>query len=237
MSSTSEKGHAKNIANFKLLITQAEGVGVIYNPSNPDLATEALGALYDTNFFNQGTVNTATPPYSNAVNAREIIFKPLNRLVTKLRRVYKSTAGVTPVQLENFMTIARKIKGDRKVEIPRDDTEHHHSVAQLSYDQRTNSVDQLIALLTSTPGYNPNEVEYKIVTLTAMYNNMLVKTEAVNQTFVPLNNARTLRDNTMYLSPNNLVDTAYKAKDYLFTILDTDSAQYKSISKIRFSRK
>lgn len=65
---------------------------------------------------------------------------------------------------------------------------------------------------------------------------MLKTTQKVADTFVPLNNARSLRNNTMYLSENNLVDIANKAKDYLYTILDSDSAQYKAISKIKFKK-
>ena len=38
-------------------------------------------------------------------------------------------------------------------------------------------------------------------------------------------------------SEDNLVDTANKAKDYLFTILDSDSVQYKTISKIKFKKR
>ena len=38
-------------------------------------------------------------------------------------------------------------------------------------------------------------------------------------------------------SPDNLVDIANKAKDYLFTILDSDSAQYKAIAKIKFRKR
>ena len=35
MASTSEKGHAKNIANANLLNTHIIELGAIYNPSNP----------------------------------------------------------------------------------------------------------------------------------------------------------------------------------------------------------
>jgi len=40
----------------------------------------------------------------------------------------------------------------------------------------------------------------------------------------------------MYLSVDNLVDTFNKAKDYLFTILDSNSVQYKAIAKIKFKK-
>ena len=82
-----------------------------------------------------------------------------------------------------------------------------------------------------------NETEYKVVTYQDKKAQMLVKTQAVADTFVPLNNARSSRNNTLYLSDDNLVDTANKAKDYLFTILDASSAQYKAIAKIKFKKR
>lgn len=58
----------------------------------------------------------------------------------------------------------------------------------------------------------------------------------VGNTYIPLNSARGKRNNTLYLAEDNLVDTFNKAKDYLFAILDVDSAEYKAISKIRFKK-
>ncbi|WP_333600820.1 hypothetical protein [Flavobacterium sp.] len=238
--STSEKGHAKNIANLKLLITHITEIGANYNPSNPNITLDILQSIYDKAHLKQINVNTLQGPYKTAVAERENLFKPLNRLITKLRRVYKATQGVQPNQLENFMTIARKIKGDRKQENPEStDTttaQTQYSVSQLSYDQRTNSLGLLIGLLNTTTNYNPNEDAYKTTTLQTLQDEMLEKTAAVGATFVPFNNARSIRNSQLYFDTNNLVDTAYTAKDYLFTILDTSSTQYKAISKIKFSR-
>jgi hypothetical protein len=138
------------------------------------------------------------------------------------------------------MTIARKLKGIRKVVNPittsTTEEQTQHSTSQLSYDQRTNNMDLLISLLQNTANYNPNEVEYQIATYQTQKAQMLQSTQAVADTFVPLNNARSTRNNTMYISDDNLVDTANKAKDYLFTILDGNSVQYKAISKIKFKK-
>ncbi len=65
---------------------------------------------------------------------------------------------------------------------------------------------------------------------------MLQATQNVTNKFVPLNNARSTRNNSMYLSEDNLVDTYNKAKDYLFSILDSKSVQYKAIAKIKFKK-
>jgi len=111
MASTSEVGHAKNIANLNLLNTNIIALGAIYNPSNSKLKLLNLQDIYANAFSQQATVNNLVAPYSIAVDDRERIFKPLNRELTKLRKAYKATEGVTQVQLEDFMTIIRKLKG------------------------------------------------------------------------------------------------------------------------------
>lgn len=241
MASTSEVGHAKNIANLNLLNTNIIALGAIYNPSNPKLKLNNLQDLYTNALAQQESVNNLVAPYSIAVDDRENIFKPLNRDLTKLRKAYKATDGVTQVQLEDLMTIIRKLKGTEKTKaiISTDPTvtQDSYSTSQMSYDQRTNNMDLLISLLQNTPNYIPNEEDYKISTYQDKKAKMLQKTQAVANAFVPLNNARSTRNNTLYLSADNLVDTANKAKDYLFTILDANSIQYKVIAKIKFKKR
>ena len=241
MASTSEVGHAKNIANLNLLNTNIAALGNIYNPSNPKLQLANLQNLYTTAFNNQESVNNLVAPYSLAVDEREIIFKPLNRELTKLRKAYKATDGVTAVQLEDFMTVVRKLKGVKKAttktSTDSEEAQSAHSTSQMSYDQRTNTMDLLISLLQNTANYNPNEVEYQVATYQAKKALMLQKTQDVANAFIPLNNARSTRNATLYNNDDNLVDIANKAKDYLFTILDVNSAQYKAISKIKFKKR
>lgn len=240
MASTSEKGHGKNVANANLLITHIIELKELYNPSNTKLLLTNLQTIYNNSFTQQSAVNTLVAPYSVAVGNRELIFAPQSKKITKLRKAFKVTEGVSPKQLEDFMTIARKLKGIRKIKNdPTIDTsveKIQHSTSQMSYDQRTSNMDLLISLLQNTPNYKPNEVEYQIATLQLEKAQMLEATKNVAETFVPLNNARSIRNNTLYLSHDNLVDIFNMAKDYLFTILDSKSVQYKAISKIKFKK-
>lgn len=241
MASTSEVGHAKNIANLNVLNTNIVALGAIYNPSNTKLALVNLQNLYTTAVTQQENVNNLTAPYSVAVDERELIFKPLNSELTKLRKAYKATEGVSLAHLEDFMTIVRKLKGVRKTTLSTstdpEEEKLSHSTSQLSYDQRTNNMDMLISLLQNTPNFSPNEAEYQIATYQAKKVAMLQKTQAVINAYIPLNTARSTRNNTLYISDDNLVDLAHKAKDYLYTILDANSAQYKAISKIKFVKR
>jgi hypothetical protein len=68
MASTSEKGHAKNIANANLLNTYIVQLDAIYNPSNPKLLLANLQNIYTTSFSHQESVNTLVAPYSIAVD-------------------------------------------------------------------------------------------------------------------------------------------------------------------------
>ncbi len=241
MASSSETGHAKNIANLNLLISNISALGSIYKPANSKIQLSNLQNLYDTALAQQEDVNSLLSPYALAVDAREAVFKPLNRDLSKLRKAYKATEGVTTQQLEDLMTIIRKLKGVRKTKLTSptepDQADDIHSVSQLSYDQRTNNMDALISLLQNTPNYNPNEIEYQVKTYQSKKNQMLATTQSVADTFIPLNNARSLRNATLYQAEDNLVDVANTAKDYLFTILDSDSAQYKAIARIKFKKR
>lgn len=95
MKSTSETGHAKNIANLNLLICNITALGTIYKPSNSKIQLSNLQDIYSNALSQQENVNNLVAPYSLAVDAREAIFKPLNRDLSKLRKAYKSTEDVT----------------------------------------------------------------------------------------------------------------------------------------------
>lgn len=242
MASNSEVGHAKNIANLNLLNTHIVALGGRYQPSNRLLELSNLQEVYGTAYTEQQAVNTTLAPYTIAVDDREAIFVPLNRQLTKLRKAYKSTKDVKQPQMEDFMTIVRKLKGKKKYQQPGKSTdtdadEINHSVSQLSYDQRTNNMEPLISLLENTPNYSPNEEEYKITTWADRKVLMLKSTQRVADTFIPLNKARAKRNEIVYNRENNLVDLANAAKDYLFSILDVDSVEYKAIARIRFKKR
>lgn len=239
--SKNETGHAKNIANAKLLCSHIADLAAKYNPSNPKLLLDNLQSMYTAAFESQEQVNDSLAPYSLAVDHREKIFAPVSKKITKLRRMYKATEGVTQAQLEDFMTIARKLKGLRKVKplatTDAKDAQQQNSVSQMSYDLRANNYGQLISLLENTTSYSPNEEEYQITVLQEEKNEMLKATQAVTDALIPLNSARSIRNETVYNAEDNLVDTFNKAKDYLFTILDSHSPEYKAISKIKFKKR
>jgi hypothetical protein len=240
MAASSETGHAKNVANAKLINQQVEALGAKYNPSNPKLKLANLVEIYEKAYTIQEKVNLSVAPYSLAVDKRERIFAPKSKKITKLYKAYRVTEGVTQAQLDDFMTISRKLKGSTKPkktsETESEEEKKQYSTSQMSYDYRTNNYDLLISLLEHTPNYSPNEEEFQVQTLKAEKEEMLQSTKEVSNNYIPLNNYRGERNFTFYNSEDNLVDTYSKVKDYLTLILDVNSVEYKAIGRIKFKK-
>ena len=75
MASTSETGHAKNVANFQDLIEFVTGYGATYNPSKNSLKLAELIALKTSADSNLADVITKNTLYNNKVNERISAFK------------------------------------------------------------------------------------------------------------------------------------------------------------------
>jgi hypothetical protein len=113
MASTSETGHAKNVANFEDMISFCIGYGATYNPSKISIQIASLQGLRTTaqnslqNFTGSNTV------FINAVNARQIVFNPIKPLATRIVNALAAT-DATPALISDAKTINRKIQGGRK---------------------------------------------------------------------------------------------------------------------------
>lgn len=62
MASTSETGHAKNVANLKTLISFAEGYGAKYNPTKKSIMVSAAASLQQSADDALQAVNSLLPP-------------------------------------------------------------------------------------------------------------------------------------------------------------------------------
>ena len=244
MASTSETGHAKNVANFDELLSFVTGYGAVYNPSKATIKLTALQTLA-TNAKNAiNAVNAALPAYSNAVSAREVAFEPLSKLSTRILNALKATDTTTQVD-ESATTLVRKIQGKRatpklteeeKTAAKAEGTETKEvSSSQMSYDSRLDSFDKLIKHLTSIPLYAPNEADLKVATLTTMLNDLKAKNTAVVATLVSLSNARIARNDLMYKANTGMLDIALDSKAYIKSAFGATSPQYKQVSKLKFT--
>ena len=243
MASTTETGHAKNVAHFDELISSVLGYGNAFNPSKASIKVDALHSVSANSKNAIGVVSSLFPAYSNAVAAREAAFGPLSKYVTRALNALKATDTTVQVD-ESARTFARKIQGRRatpkkteaekkaKQEAGTEVTEI--SSSQMSYDSRLENFDKFIKLLTSVPEYTPNEEDLKIPALTAKYNELKAKNSAVIAAATPLSNARILRNDVLYKANTGLVDIALDTKTYIKSVFGAGSPQYKQVSKLEF---
>ena len=110
--STSETGHAKNVANFQTLIIDCQGFGTAYNPSNAAITITALQAIY-TNANNALTdIDTKHNNLNHVINTRDVLFIGLKPLATQIMAALVAS-GANAQTILNAKTINRKIQGSR----------------------------------------------------------------------------------------------------------------------------
>ncbi|MDD3323144.1 MAG: hypothetical protein PHS59_17060 [Paludibacter sp.] len=245
MASTSETGYAKNVANFETLISFVTAYGETYNPSKETLKLPALQTLLNSSKESLNTVNVAQATYSNAVAARESLFKPFSKLITRINNALKAT-DTTDLVDDSAKTIVRKLQGTRasaklteeeKKALEAEGKEVNQiSNSQMGYDDRVENFDRFISLLSSIPQYMPNEEELKISTLSTLRDTIRTKNTEVIISEVQLSNARIARNEIQDKSLTGLVDIALDTKTYIKSVFGTSSPQYKQISKLEFKK-
>lgn len=244
MASTSETGHAKNVANFEDLISFCNGYGGSYNPSKPSIQIPNLQSLRTTAQGTIATLTNANTLFINVTNARQAAFSPLKPLATRIVNALDATEA-SDTLVQDAKTINRKIQGSRKStkpnpEIPTIEGEiptasNQISVSQLSYDSLIENFKKLIELVNSEPTYTPNETELQITTLTSQATDLEAKNTAVIDATTNQSNARIARNKTLYNKNTGLVDIAGEVKKYVKSVFGATSPEYKQVSKIKFT--
>ena len=243
--STTESGHAKNVANFEQLVTFCSAYGATYNPVKAAIKLAALNATLVAAKTTITNVNAALPAYSNAIAARQVAFAPLSKLITRVTNAIRAADTSQKVD-ETVQTLARKLQGRRtKAKLTDEEKQalaakgrevKEVSSSQLSFDNQLDNFDKLIKLLTSIPQYAPNEADLKVASLTSLLADLKAKNLAVVTATTPLSNARISRNDLLYKENLGIVDIAQDVKAYIKSVFGATSPQYKQISGLSFKR-
>jgi valyl-tRNA synthetase len=233
--STSEVGHAKNVANFSELIQLLEEMGPLYNPTNPAIETAALNTLRDNLAISIENLAYKIAPFKIAVANRENAFTDLSKKATRVRNSFKSM-GLSTAENDNIATVVRKIRGDkaiRRVENLENAETESISNAQLSYTSRATNLQSLASLLSAYPAYAPNEIDLTTLKLSQFYDELKdLNNEAANKTFA-LITARKERNDLLYNNPGNLLSLVNPIKDYLKSVVGAN-AYYRAAVRLKF---
>ena len=240
MVSTSETGHAKNIANFQDLIAFVTGYGATYNPVKntlkiPQLIT--LSTLAQTKLADVLAKNTA---YNNSVNDRIIAFTGLKSLSTRLVSALETT-NAPKEKISDAKGFNRKMQGRRSssTQSPNDSNAPAPatiSTSQQSYDQLIQHFAALVSVLQSEATYLPNENDLKLTTLAAKQIDLTSKNNAVATAYTIVSNSRIQRNKTLYDPITGLVDIAAEVKKYVKSVYGTTSPEYAQVKGIKFTK-
>ena len=241
MSSTSEVGHAKNVANFADLIAYCTAYGTAYNPSKTALQLTSLNTLLTSAQTELANVTTAKNTFDTVTGDRQLAFEPLKSLATKVFN-YLSVTDATDQTIADAKTINNKIQGRRSgavSETPPTEggtSPNTVSVSRQSYDMLTENFSALIDLVSSVPSYTPNETELSTASLTTFHGNLQTANTNVINAEVAYSNARISRDTVLYSDDTGLIDIASDIKKYVKAIFGATSPQYKQVSGIKFKK-
>jgi len=239
MASTSETGHAVNVANLNTMISRLQGYGARYNPTNNSIKIPALQTLYTNSNNSLTAVSTTKPAFDDAVNDRQEIFQAMEKLATRIINAFDATEAVTDKMVDDGKAIIRKIRGARaskKIINPNPDEPQQISASQQSFTQQLEHFSKLIALVASESTYNPNENELKNAQLTAFKNQMVTLNNAAINATTPYLTAIQNRNNFLYTPKTGLVDIAQEVKKYVKSVSTITLAEFRQISGLKFTR-
>lgn len=248
MTSTTETGHAKNVANFENLISFCTGYGTAYNPTKTSIKVAAMNTLLTSARNSLQTVKTTKTAFDKATNARETAFENLKKHSTRIVNALEAT-DATKQTVDDAKTINRKIQGKRTnnkkntpvtqpVEgITASSTEATQiSISQQSYDSLIDNFSKLIVSVTAEPLYIPNETDLKATALNTLLANIKTANTAVINATPPYHSSIIARNTTLYQSLTGLVDIALEVKKYVKSVYGAKSQQYAEISGLEFKK-
>ena len=240
MASTSETGHAKNVANFQDLIEFVTGYGATYNPSKNSLKLPQLVALKATAETKLTDVISKNTAYNNKVNERMVAFSNLKSLSTRLVNALQTTDATTQT-INDAKTFNRKMQG-KKASASQTPTDPNApapktiSTSQQSYDQLIQHLAGLKSVLEEESSYTPNETDLQVATIDAKIADLTAKNTAVSTAYTNISNSRISRNETLYTSDNSIFETASEVKKYIKSVFGASSPQYNQVSGIKFSK-
>ena len=236
MASTSEVGHAKNVANLTALIHLLQEMGPMYNPANPQIQIINLIGLRDGLNNSLQNLNDKIAPFKTAVVSRETAFKELLTLSTRVKNSFNAF-GFPEHEKDNVLTIVKKIRGEKPVRtavgLENQETQTI-SNAQLSYTNKVNHLQVLISLLNNQPAYQPNESDLSINALNSFFSQLEALNNDASQKAYALVTARKNRNDLLYNINDNLLSLINPIKEYIKSV-EGAHTYYKAAVRLKFS--
>lgn len=236
--STSEVGHAKNVANFQDLIAFCESYGTDYNPSSTPITIEGLWNKHQEADDSILNVHTTKAAFEITTNERQEEFANLEALSTRILNALAVTTNDSRI-VADARTLVNRIRG--KAPKPKTDDQQPgqevsqpRSNSQQSYDKLIDNFTGLLQLLSQTGNYTPNESELQIIALENYLKELKTSNTGVINAYTQYSKAMLDRNYIIYDKITGLVHTAAMVKKYVKSIYGANSSQYSQVSGLEF---
>ena len=237
MSSTSEVGHAKNVANLQKL-TEQVSVYTLYNPPVASLSVPNLQTLYTTAVAKLSEVEEKRNANKNAIALRQNAFENLKPTATRIINLL-DILGLPEGTLNQAKTLNRTIQGTNKkpktTPHPPEGAGAGASTSRQSYTQQAENFGILLQLLATIPAYTPNDEDLMLENLTTYHRSLVSTTQPVDQTEAELKVKLIERNQILYTEGTGLYDIAQNVKKYVKSIYGGTSPEYANVSSIKFT--
>lgn len=237
MSSSSEVGHAKNVANLQK-ITQQVSTYSLYNPSVDNISVASLQALYTAANAKLTEVGDKKTSSKNAKVARQSVYENLKSTCTRIIN-HLEILGLPRGTIDQAKSLNRAIQGSssKKNNTPPEDGKEapkSASTSRQSFTQQEDNFGLLVQMLGTIPNYAPNEEDLKLNNLTTYHAALESATELVDQTESELNTKMIERDRILYAEETGLYTIAMNVKRYVKSTYGATSPEYTTVSAIEF---
>ena len=237
MPSTSEVGHAKNVANLQKLTEQVT-VYTLYNPPVDNIKIANLQTLYTTASAKLAEVEDKRNANKNAITVRQSAFENLKSTTTKIIN-HLQILGLPSGTIDQAKSLNRLIQGGQKKAVTPTEAGKEEpktaSTSRQSYTQMADNFGILLQLLSTITEYNPNEDDLKLANLNTYKESLMSSTQSVDQTEAELNNKLIERDQLLYADGTGLYSIAQNVKKYVKSLYGATSTEYSNVSAIKFT--
>ena len=232
--------HVKNMQNFDKVIAVCTGLGGNYNPGKQNLSVVSLMATSAGAHSALLAMGAAKTNFYDATNHREVAFEDVNKLAARIVSELKSS-GVLVQKVHDARYIQRKLTGFRASRDPVDTGAMDNgasvkkSIARgLDYTTLADNFRALLQTLRTEPLYQPVADDLKLPALEAKLATLVAANADVVRCAVELKNARSQRDEVLYLQSGSVYEQFHAAKQRLKATFGSGSPQFKGMTGVVF---
>ncbi|MET0752849.1 MAG: hypothetical protein ABWZ66_05730 [Pyrinomonadaceae bacterium] len=213
-----------------------------WQSTNPLLDIPAMKAQHAAGVAAVQATDTTFHPHQINVNNRQDAYALVKPRIRQARSILR-TCGATANEIDDGMTIIRKVLGQRAApkannnpNTPENEADKSHSVSQLSYASQQGNIRSLGEYFGNVAKYKPNEADVKAQDFIDLAAALDGHNQKVGKSFVPWKAALGTRDELLYNNPDSIFEVAKLAKEYYKGVYDGKGEQYRMVAALRFKK-